>query len=406
MKDEVQVDDGVIYYLPKRPIKVTITLPSANTQPGNNNKQPAADAGKKNEQPAAKGSGDTSTQAAPTITVDTIDSVPDPSKRFILSYSGLNRNMIGDNHASIKVTPSGLLTSAGSNTISGIITIVQSVAKSLGTVSGALTAGGTVGLKEGEGGERNPCLPGVPYSVLVYPEDVAENDPTKAPALCKNYSMQVLSINGETLTSTHKSTSDETKSSSDTKNTGGDTVSSQTANTAKLVEKKSHSGVFYKQDIPYQVVITDSSGNMSTFIAYSPDLSPVGFAPIPLSFFANANISLTFVNGVLTGVDSDVKGEIAGLVELPADFISAYTTALGGIFSGIGTALGNEKTVATNRNLLTQVQAQKQICADAISANTPAILPSAFAGKKDADLTTALAALTAAWTSIKGACGS
>lgn len=392
------VSDGVIYYLPKRPIQVTITIPvpKAPQAGGGANANHALGGAGRSADAAAGGnasSNQSSTaQGAPIITVDTIDSVPDMTRRFVLRYSW-PRNILGENHATIKVTPSGLLTSVGSNTISGIVSVVQSIAKSLGSVT-AMTQGLTALVKE------QPCTPGVPYSRLIFPEDVAAGK--TIPPLC-NYTIKLATIDGGSLVPPPAKIENGSRPDAGGKS-GVEKQNPPSVDTARLTspgaDQEGQSGVFYRQDIPYQVQITDPDGRQtSQFIAYSPDLSPIGFAPVPRSFFANANTSLTFTNGVLTGVDSDVNGELAGALELPADFISAYTTALGGIFSQIGTAEQNRTTAIEN-------ETHRQVCAAAIQANKPAIQPAAITGKQGSDFTTAWTAFTAAWANIKAACGS
>src|SRR2546423_3270878 len=71
----VPVDDGIVYYMPNRPIKVIVTVDAQGVQ---------------------------------TPSVGTIEASPDLRHRFVLHYE---QNLVGKNHMSIGVNTRGLLTS-------------------------------------------------------------------------------------------------------------------------------------------------------------------------------------------------------------------------------------------------------------------------------------------------------
>jgi hypothetical protein len=83
----------------------------------------------------------------------------------------------------------------------------------------------------------------------------------------------------------------------------------------------------------------------------------------------------------VTAVDATASGELVALSELPADFISAYTTAIGGVFSQIGTNIKDQTAILQNQQALALSTAQKQACTLALAANKAALDPSNIVGK-------------------------
>src|SRR5262245_44717726 len=88
--------DGIIYFMPKRPFKVTVTVDDKGVQ-------------------------------TPTITKG--DSLPDLKRRFVLKY---NKNLFGTNTLAMTVNSLGLLQSANGTTTSA----ATDIAKNLGTFIG------------------------------------------------------------------------------------------------------------------------------------------------------------------------------------------------------------------------------------------------------------------------------
>jgi hypothetical protein len=151
----------------------------------------------------------------------------------------------------------------------------------------------------------------------------------------------------------------------------------------------SQSGFFYKQELPYIVTVTDkASRNQSQFLAYSPDEAPISFAPVTRTVFAHNKLSATFSDGVLTGFDEQVDGELVGLTALPADVISAYFTAVGSMFQGLKEKTSNQTDLVNAQANLAVAKVKQQACAAAIAANP-------LNGTDDAN---ALAAIKAACT--------
>jgi hypothetical protein len=102
-------------------------------------------------------------------------------------------------------------------------------------------------------------------------------------------------------------------------------------------------------------------GDGRAFIAYSPNASPILFAPLKRSLFADNNTTISLADGAIS-IDSNVGGELVGLLSLPADVLTSYTEALGGVFTKFGTVSDNQiKSDAS--------AAQLRFCEMTIAAN-------------------------------------
>ena len=97
--DNTPPDDGLLYYMPRQGILVSVVLDE------NSNK---------------------------TISVGAAKAEPDYSQHFVLQY---RPSLVGTNHVSIGVGPSGLLQTSGSVTTSGVSTIAKSLAADVGVIS-------------------------------------------------------------------------------------------------------------------------------------------------------------------------------------------------------------------------------------------------------------------------------
>ena len=126
------IGDGIAYYMPSRPIKVTVTVDDKGVQ---------------------------------TPSVDPADTVPDPRHRFVLFYE---RNLVGTNHLALGVTTSGLLTSSNSDVTSGVITIAKNLATAAGDVSALLGGAAPKAAQPKISVEK--CENGRSYTRLYFPE--------------------------------------------------------------------------------------------------------------------------------------------------------------------------------------------------------------------------------------------
>jgi hypothetical protein len=350
------VEDGVVYYVPRRPIKVSITLAAAAAPPA----------------PPPQG----------IPSVDTIDATADLKHRFILNY---DQNWIGKNHLNIGVNTNGLLTTSNADTTSGITTIVQNLAKAIGSAQALAAAAAPVRAPQAPAGATPapPCQPGRVYTMLLYPEDVGDTEEH----LC-NFSIHLMNLDGTKITSTPPP------------------PDNKRAENLQSPE----SGIFYKHDLPYLVNVRDPNGGptgpATSFIAFSPDLAPIAFVPVTRTLFSDNQTNITLSQGTVTAVDATASGELVALSELPADFISAYTTAIGGVFSQIGTNIKDQTAILQNQQALALATAQKQACTLALAANKAALDPSNIVGKTGNDLVTAVTNINNALSNIKIVCSS
>ncbi len=196
------VPDGIVYFLPKRPIVVQIAVASPPTaQPpgdvtpklddqskgnkgakveggGNGGAPPQANqddnagADGDNSDAGAGTDADTSLIETPSILSDGY-SVPDISARFVLSDP---YNLIGENSINITVGSNGLLTSANSTATSGLPAIAQSIA----TAAGDLMVAMDVKLVPADTAPT-PCAKGGTYSIAIWPDDY---DPSVPHQIC------------------------------------------------------------------------------------------------------------------------------------------------------------------------------------------------------------------------------
>jgi hypothetical protein len=237
-------------------------------------------------------------------------------------------NGFSEIHATVQVGSNGLLQSVGTVETSGVDAFAKALGTTLGTISGL--AEGFRAVAPVPEVKAVPCANSQTYSRVIWPEDVTAIKP-----ICG------LTVTVEKL--------------------GGKLPIVSTARVEDY--GNAQSGIFYKAEIPYLVTVkAENADQGQQFIAYSPDEAPTLFAPLKKSFFADNTTTFTLTDGLLTKSESDVHGEITALILLPADFIGAYMTALGNIFTSL-------KTNATDKSGLALSNAQLQACRAAIAAN-------------------------------------
>jgi hypothetical protein len=323
------VNDGLVYFMPRRPIQITVTVDDKGNQ---------------------------------TPKVETANTISDPSQRFVLDYS---EDFFGKNHMNVTVNSLGLLSSTLTETTSGWPTI----AKNLGTLTGQVTALAAAAAEQGvtPGVSVPQCDNGKSYTLLLFPEDaIAKGSQTSAEFPLCGFNV-VLKRLAPILTH----------------------------NTSRIEDKEFQSGVFYKFDLPYIVTISQAGlaqgvkPAATSFIALSPDESPIAFAPVTRTVFSDNKVTLTFSDGILTADEQSSDGEVVALSELPADFISAYMSAIGSIFSSLSTNATDQKNLISAQQSLAVTQVKLQACQQAIAANS-------VAGKTQADAAKALSNVQAA----------
>ena len=186
------------------------------------------------------------------VTVSKVDikessAYPDMSMRYVMKFQ---RNFFGDNTLSVRINANGLLSSLGYRYVSRVRELVKKVGGDLLSVRRTL-----------DSLAFEPQCPDGKYTLLV-PASDAESD-----SLC-----------GITVTvSVHKYPSKK----------GGSGI-----------EHREVSGIFYRQEIPYEVKVSYGGVTISK-ILFSPSESEVHFMPAPKSFLKDSNVNYVFNDGVL-----------------------------------------------------------------------------------------------------------
>lgn len=237
--------------------------------------------------------------AVTSAVIGTTSSYPDMSKRYVLKHK---MNAFGKNTLDVVIGPNNLLTSAKSKTVSSVNEVFRSIGQIMGTIDPMFV------------GPAVPATCGNGTHTFIYTaNDVSRKD--LAPCGLK------LTI---------------------------DQMSTPAVIEGDQSTEKSGSGVYYRQNIPYKIVVQGGAIN-SAAIVLSPSNSPDYFLPVSKTFFANNDSELGFADGVPTGYKQDTDGEVVALLKMPAEVISAYFTAVGQIFtnfkntdSGEGAALEQE----------------------------------------------------------------
>ncbi|MCK9398026.1 MAG: hypothetical protein M0Q44_20870 [Methylobacter sp.] len=117
-------------------------------------------------------------------------------------------------------------------------------------------------------------------------------------------------------------------------------------------------GLFYKQDLPYSISVYNfdyqsnklnsiSERYQSQFIAFSPNESPVYFAPITQTLFTDNTSDITLVNGVVNTLQENTDSELQALTQIPANVLGGYTSAVGKVFSSMTDVIKNKGTITT-----------------------------------------------------------
>jgi hypothetical protein len=310
----VSASEGLPYYLPKRPILITVVVD-------------------KGDKPAP-----------PSLTVAQGVMEPDMAHRFTLKYG---QNAVGTNAIVVGINSKGLLQSANNTITSSTGQIATNLGAVLGAVSGMAVPAAPA--------PAQPCVAGQTYNYVYHTDGALGAQP---PIAC-----------GITLTITRDIP----------------TAKIPSAVNASLLPGagKSKAGFFFRQEIAYKIEATDTAGALlGQWIAYSPDASDTFFYPISATLFANSHTNFTFTDGIPSNVDQTTDSEINGVLQIPANIISGYTTALGQVFSAFNTDRTDKVSAAVSKSKL-------EYCKATIAANS-------LAGKSPADQATAEANIKAA----------
>lgn len=302
------VDDGLVYYMPKRPIQAKVTIDEQS------NKIPS---------------------------IETGTAYPDLGRQFVLKYRD---NFMGKNHAKIEIKPSGLLQSLNSDVTSGVGDIARNIARA----AGYATAIGAAAVSDTSENQTQDCHKQASYIALISPPQQGE----KKYNLC-GVDISVTLLDGEIDFPTPK-------------NTGNAHGANRIG---KFATGESYAGIFYKRDLPYLVHVKNGTKEDNYFIAFSPDWSDINFMPIDRTLFANNDSKMTLSEGVLTSFEQTVEGEVVAASAIPADIIAAYFGAIGELFGKIANDSEQEAKIIANDQALALARIKQQTCASTIAAN-------------------------------------
>lgn len=246
-------------------------------------------------------------------------SYPDRSKQYLLRHGG---NAFGKSTLDIGISESGLLTSTRSTTQSNVTDAFKSLATSLGQIK-----------------------------PLNYEKSLGSG------AAC--------TVNGDHTFVFQESGS---YTACDIKIT----ITKQIDDSGIVPHSKKgsteHSGIFYKQNIPY--LVTASGGGLNAAaIVFSPTGSKTHFLPVSRTFFSNNQADFDFVNGVPSKYKQETEGEAVALLKLPADILSAYFGAIGSMFDSFKSNNAKEAAALTESLKLELVKKKYDACIAAIKDN-------------------------------------
>ena len=132
-------------------------------------------------------------------------------------------------------------------------------------------------------------------------------------------------------------------------------------------ESKSVSGIYYRQNEPYEVTVSGRGTNISSII-FSPNQSNTYFLPVSRTFFADNDADFTFEDGVPKQYKQETDSELLALFKLPADVFGAYFTAVGQVFSSFKSNDSNESAALTESIKLELERVKFEACLAAIEA--------------------------------------
>jgi len=137
--------------------------------------------------------------------------------------------------------------------------------------------------------------------------------------------------------------------------------------------EEEHSGIFYRQNIPYLVTAVGNEFNVAS-VVFSPSESETHFLPVSKTFFSNNKADFAFVNGIPTKYDQETEGEAIALFKLPADVLGAYFTAIGSVFDSFKANDEKEASALTESLKLELAKKKYDACVSAIKAGDETLI--------------------------------
>lgn len=433
--------DGIVYYMPKRPIRLEITVAARTRTFDQNETTVYENTIGKEENDKGKTTNKTqitftkkipySDQNEKEVTVKVIDNVvtetlPDLKQGFLLQY---NKNWLAKNRIAIEVNRLGILSITHADTDNQLGEIAKNIASDIAATS----LGYYVSSNENSGVSPPPESPSEIKTLLANSDTFGENSVTITTSTKCNDGVYKLLINppgpdikqnissgnvngdknkiiyqknlcGVTL-SIERSFESHPKQSRRISDISPSCLLDDDGKPWRCIEQiaqgfdllhyhnpiNSSSGVFYRQDLPYIInVKNDNNNEESNLIAFSPSESNVFYAPIKGTIFADNTTDISLNNGIITKFNSQIDSEFLALTSVPADIMGAYFGSIGKGLTDFGSVLKSQNENATLQLVALQTLAKYMQCQAAIASNT-------VAGKSGDDLDEAI-------SKIKSAC--
>lgn len=259
------------------------------------------------------------------VVLGTTSSYPDMSKQYVLRHGG---NAFGKNTLDVGVNEAGLLTSTKSTTVSGVTEAFKNLATTVGQLNtfGRLKTTAIVDLSCTADGDQS----------FVY------NAPGSYRACGMNISIKQQSKFVNVVS--HSKTA-----------------------------KEEHSGIFYRQNIPYLITAVGNGLNV-TSIVFSPSESETHFLPVSRTFFSNNEADFAFIEGIPTKYKQETEGEAVALFKLPADILSAYFAGIGSVFDNFKTNDQKEGAALAESLKVELAKKKYDACISAIKAGDDALI--------------------------------
>jgi uncharacterized protein YceK len=328
VKNKYSVDDGIVYYMPKRDIKINVQIASVKDQIG----KPLDPIKDKNNKI-------TETNKTVTLTV-TSDSptTPDYDHIFLLRY---NKNYIADNNMAIGVNSLGLLTITHADTINRVADIAANVATDIAIANGLpvtpTDSSSRSALKTKEG--INIGTVSLGNNSVVFPLPSYENCPVSQFTLTLTKDKKDLNVCGAVikLTSPKKPPLHDSFRISPAgfldhlHNLGTHVLNYADVTHFHTKSFDNYPGIFYRQNLPYTVSIKvpglPDIATPAEFTALSPNESPIYFAPIIPTVFSDNTNDISLENGIVTILEENTSSELNALTQIPAKILKPLTNS-------------------------------------------------------------------------------
>ena len=321
------MDEGLSYYMPKKDLKVTVTV---------------EDHDKIHRTPAK----------ITKIDLDTTEAYPDLSKRYVLKHQG---SLVSKNDLHIGITENGLLTSSKSTTTSKI----NEAFKSLAASAPVITRNKTVIQPT----EPLKCkVPGI-YTFLYEIPDSEDKETLGAPC--------GIGIDIKKLTSKAPLELIFKAHLEGTKNT-------KIGSAGHIIFKAPYSGIFYRQNEPYKVSASGKviNGFNVQKIIFSPSNSKTSLLPVKKTLFSDNVADFGLEDGVPTKYNQDVDAELVALLKLPADIFTSYFAAIGTTFEAFKKQETDEAALLNASLALELVKYKHAACIEAIKSKNDELINS------------------------------